>query len=112
MNTPDDFSRFKHLLDNIDTKHKIVLQQIYWTHYDGCSFDIDCFPVNWTHKEMIGTLDYFVEDMADQYYDEDVFPIIATPNIRNTLNIPLLVNKIEDIAWTIFVEDVFDNDCY
>lgn len=86
----------------MDTKHQIVLSKLWSYLFDGT--DYDYFN---NAEDVDSLLDACVDDMADEDYDCKVFPIIATPRIRDTLNYQFIADVLNETAFHRQVEYMF-----
>ena len=91
----------------LNLTHKMVLDCMLTCCYHGTSFsDVTDYYRPFTKQDF---LDWFEDWVADntENYDCKVFPILATPSIRDNLDYDLLIRVWEEMTWELFVYELF-----
>ena len=94
----------------MDRATALVLVALYGDYY-GESVDYDEVDDRFCPEDLrTDWADYMVEDMADEYYDADVFPILATPAIRARVDWEKVSALMREIKVDEHMEVLFDDD--
>ena len=95
----------------MNTTHQMIVDALDNHAYGWDSDDKEMtMTINWSAEEVNNYLDEMVENMADEQYDDDLFPIIATRSIRKSLDMDAIIKKMDEIGWAEFTRLLFECD--
>ena len=98
----------------MDLSTKIVLHLWVMREYEGVGYgDPKMNYKRFARADLEEFMDAWVDEHADEDFDNKAFVIFATPGIRKKLDWESITKKAEDYAWRFFVCDLFreDDDC-
>lgn len=91
--------------------HKLVLRMLFNLTYEGTTYsDVENYYQPYTKEDFNYWMDEYVENNAEEDYDDKTFIVLATRGIRDGLDYELLGRVWEEMSWEMFVYELFHGD--